>query len=571
VADLLPVTTGSVRAVDDLWGLGEQFSAPVVPASYPVVQATLRDGEVLIEQRGQGGEGEDLILMARRSYGTGTVDFLAFDAGLRPFTEWDDNLRLWEFIVGAGSARAQRPAVYNGYTAREAINAIPGLDLPSTLQLLAFMLVYTLLVGPVNYLVLRKLDRRELAWLTIPVLVLGFTVCAYATGFQIRGGIAIVHRLAVVYVPGGTRVGRVSQVVGLFSPRRTDYDVWAAGAAVREPPGDSYGGPARQPLHVVGGAEGSTITNLRVDVGGIQPFVAEGYADVSPVEANLRLVVNAAGNLQLEGTVRNGAVPLKDAVLILGADEQRLGALEAGEEVSVRLLLGSKSSVVVPGPYSSGPVGYDIPEQILGPGDYWQDRELYRRYQFIQAIFPYEGPGLAAGVYLMGWTEEGVPMPIDVIGRPFSAVETALYVYELPVAGLEVGATVIVPPALLTRRVERTTGYVDVWPGGCHLEAGATVVFGFTVWPDVKMSQVDELVLNMDKSSRDSASIAPVVSLWSQESGDWEQVSVGWGEHSIPRAGAYVVPPGEVLVRLEASEEWPAAVENLTLTIKGRQ
>jgi len=67
VAGLLPVATGGVRAVDDLWGLGEQFSAPVVPASYPVVEATLRGGGVLIEGRGEGGGGEDLILMARRS------------------------------------------------------------------------------------------------------------------------------------------------------------------------------------------------------------------------------------------------------------------------------------------------------------------------------------------------------------------------------------------------------------------------------------------------------------------------------------------------------------------------
>ena len=577
VADLLPVTVGGVRPVDDLWALGERLSVPVVAGPYAVAQATLRDGEVLIEQRDEQG---DLILLARRSYGAGRVDFLAFDAGLHPFTRWDDNAHLWEFIVGVGGARTHRFTVHNGNSACEAINTIPGLELPSTLQILAFMLVYTLLIGPVNYVVLRKLDKRELAWLTIPALVVGFTVYSYVTGFQIRGGIPIVHRLAVVYVPEGFSSasgetggmeGRVSQVVGIFSPRRTDYDVWAAGARVREIPDSYYGRPARQPLYVVGEAAGSTVTHLRVDVGGIQPFVAEGYADVPAVEADLRLVVDTAGTLQLEGVVRNGDAPLKDAVLIMGNDVQRLGDLDAGQEANVHLSLHGGSGVVTSGSGYSAPYGHNIPEQVLGPKDYWENRELYRRYQFIQALFPYDGPGLGLGVYLMGWTDEGAPLPVEVVDHSFSPVETVLYVYALQVAGLETGVTIVVPPGLIARQVEETTGYVDVWSDGFRMEPGAVVVFRFTVWPGVTVSRVDELVLDMPGSSHGNTSYSPAVSLWNRESGEWERVDVGWGQHSIPNAGAYVIPPGDVLLRLETGAEWSVEAENLTVTIKGQQ
>jgi hypothetical protein len=384
---LLPVTVGGTRSVDDLRALSEHLGTPssrfaVAAGPYPVAEATLRDGEALIEQG-------DLILLARRTYGAGMVDFLAFDAGLNPFTHWDDNARLWEFIVEPVAVSARRPRVHNGYNAFNAVNAIPGLELPSTLQILAFMLVYTLLIGPVNYVILRKLDRRELAWLTIPALIVGFTVCAYVTGFQIRGGVAIVHRLAAVYVPEGSKIGHVSQVVGLFSPRRTTYDVRVTDTGVREIPGNSYSGPAAQPLYVIEEAEGSTIANLRVDVGGIRPFLAEGYTTVPGVEADLRLVADTAGVLQLEGTVRNGEMPLKDAVLIVSDGEQRLGDLEANAEALIHFPLHSGSRP-------------DVPERILGPGNYWGDRELHRRYQFLQALFPYTGPGLESGVYLVG-------------------------------------------------------------------------------------------------------------------------------------------------------------------------
>ena len=565
---LLPVTVGGTRPVDDLWGLGERMGVPVATAGppYAIAEAVLREGEVLIEQ-------DDLILLARRPCGAGKVDFLAFDAGLNPFPSWEDNARLWGFIVGAGTVGARGIAVRSGYQARNAINAIPSLELPSALLILAFMLVYTLLIGPVNYVFLRKLDRRELAWLSIPLLIAGFTVCAYVIGFQIRGSTAIVHRIAVVHVPTlgsstpwgmGEVTGRVSQLVGLFSPRRTNYDVWMASAGVREMPEGYYGGPADQPLYVIEEADGAMVAGLRVDVGGIRPFLAEGYADVSAIEADLRLTTDVTGELRLGGTVRNGSVPLTGTVVVAGFVEQRLGNLEAGEEMSVDLLLHGGGGLVAP----SSP---DIPERILGPGDYWQDPVLYRRFQFLQALFPYDGPGLSMGVYLVGWAENDSPWPVKVVDRPFSTVETTLYVYHLPVSGLETGAAFTVPPELIERQVEETTGYVDVRPVGFHMDSEAEIVFRFTIWPGVAVNLVDELVLDMWGSSYGGAAHAPTVSLWNRESGDWEELNLGWGRHSISNGGAYVLPPGEVLVRLRTGIGWGAEVESLTVAIRGRR
>ena len=564
LADLLPVTVGGTRSVDGLWALGGR----VAPGPYAVAEVTLRDGETLIEQEG-------LILLARRPHGAGTVDFLAFDAGLNPFTHWDDNIQMWQFIVGTeGTGKPGPYAVRNGYAARDAINAIPGLELPSTLQILAFMLVYTLLIGPANYLVLLKFDRRELAWLTIPALVVAFTVFAYVTGFQIRGGTAIVHQLAVIHVPEGVGTGRVSQLVGLFSPRRTTYDVHVQNAQVRQIPGDSYyGGQAAQLLHVTEEAGGSTVTDLRVDVGGIRPFVAEGYTPVPSVESDLRLAANATGDLRVEGTLTTEG-QLEGAVLLAGWRQQQLGDLEPGQVITVSVKV--TSGVVPPSYYYTTS---QLPEQILGPGSYWDDRNLRRRYQFLQAIFVTRGPGvtsggtlLAPGLYLIGWTEEQVPLPVEVVGRPFSTVETALYIYDLPVAGLETGATVTIPPDLIERQVEETTGPVDVWPEGFHMEPEAEVVFRFTVWPGVAVQQVDELVLDMrGSSSHGNTSHPPAVSLWNQESDEWDILDVTWGLHSIPNAGAYVLPSGEVLLRLETGTEWPADVENLAITIKGQR
>jgi hypothetical protein len=554
VADLLPVAVGSTRLADDLRALGERMGASIAAGPYAVAEAGLRDGEVLVEQGG-------LILWARRTLGMGRVDFVAFDAGLNPFVRWNDNIRLWKWFVGTEAAGARRFAVRNGYRAREAINAVPGLELPSMLHILAFMLVYTLLVGPVNYLVLRKLDRRELAWLTVPALALGFTAMAYVAGFQIRGGTAIVHRLAVVYVPQGSSVGSASEVVGLFSPRRTSYDVWVETAGVREISDAALGRSARQPLHVVAEASGATVTGLRVDVGGIQSFVAEGYVDVPAVDADLRMVGSGSGDLRVKGTLRNGGVVLKGAVVVVGDEEQMLGDLEAGEGASIDLA-------------HDGGGQPDTAEQVLGPGDYWKDRELYRRYQFLEALSLGDRPaarlGSESGVYLVGWAD-GAPAAVEVVGRPFSTVGTTLYVYALPVAGLAEGTQVTIPPGLIARQVEEITGGVEVRPEGFHMGPGSEVAFRFTMWRGVAVHHVDELVLGLEGISYGTTSRPPVVSMWNEGRGDWERLDVGWGSRSIADAAAYVGRSGDVLLRLETGAEWSADVQSLTITIRGQR
>ncbi len=564
VADLLPVTVGGVRAVDDLPALGEPIGAATVAGPYPVAEAGLRDGVVLIEQREQGEGGADLTLLARRTHGAGTVDFLAFDAGLRPFARWDDNGRLWTFILGEGMVRDRTLTVQRGSGMKDAVNLVPGLDLPSVLQIVGFMLVYTLLIGPVNYLVLRKLDRRELAWLTIPALVVGFTVGAYLTGFFIRGNKAVVHRLATVYVPEASPaapaesdgVGRVTQAVGLFSPRRVGYDLRVPDSGVRELPGEHLG----RPLRVVEGVDGWTVNDLRVDVGGVQPFMAEGYAPVPSVEADLRLVGDVAGPLELKGTLRNGEVPLEGAVLLAGDREQRLGDLAPGQDAAVAMLMGG-----------SLPPGEEMAERILGLGSYWDDPERNRRYQFLRALFPAgDFCALDSGMYLVGWSEE-VPLPVEVLKRPASTADLALYVYALPVVGLEDGGAVTIPPDLFVRRLEESTGYPSTRSESFYLDAGEMVVFGFVVRPRVTLRHVDDLVVEIQGQGSGPTVGAPVVSLWHRERGDWERVDMGWERYTVPDAGAYVAPSGYVRMRLEAPADGSVDVTSLHITIRGRR
>ncbi len=558
IADLLPVTVGAVRSVDSLEALSLRLGGQLAPGPYAVAESVLRDGEVLLEQDG-------LPLVARRIYGAGTVDFLAFGTGADLFVRWEEATRLWSFLLDTAASSDVRLSFGEGYAAWTAVNSIPDLVAPSVLHLLAFMMVYTVLIGPVNYLVLKKLDRRELAWITILLLVGVFTAFAYGTGLQIRGRTPIVHRLTAVRVPAGTDVGRVTTAVGLFSPRRTTYDLRVDGAMACETEWDFYILPgyapyAASPLYVLQEAEGSRVVGIQVDIGGIRPFIAEGYTGVSSVDASLQMESISEGGFRLEGTIRNGAVRLTDAVLLVGSEEQRLGDLEPGAEVAVRLDLYS-SAMVSPGsaPLFGVPYGLNtLPGRVLGTEDYWNDAELYRKAQFLMALFPYGDAGLGPGVHLVGWGEEAPPT-VEVVDRPSRQRVTALYIYDLPVTVHETSVGFTVPPSFISCVPEDEEAWKSL-----SLDPHQSRLFSCMPWTPMRMTQVEEMAIRFEGDG------LPTISVWDWEKEEWVEVGRSPGWQTVPRPDAVVSPAGLVRVKVQA-DATPTFIGNLSIRMKGQR
>ena len=48
-------------------------------------------------------------------------------------------------------------------------------SLPDVLPIIGFLLIYIALMGPLNYVILNRLNRREWAWVTIPLLIAVFS------------------------------------------------------------------------------------------------------------------------------------------------------------------------------------------------------------------------------------------------------------------------------------------------------------------------------------------------------------------------------------------------------------
>ena len=237
LADLLPVTINGSQTVDDLPGLRERIGIPFRdPGPYVVATSSLRNGELIFRQ-------DDLPLLARQPMGRGAVYFLALDPRLAPLLDWDGSEAIWATIASRVPGNANWGlGPQNSYAATTAVSSLPSLTLPNILQLIGFLAIYTVVVGPLNYWILKRRNQLERAWVTIPVLVIIFSAVTYFTGFQLRGNDTIINQISVAYSQADGEQADVYSLLGLYSPQRDTYSVNLPANALARPYTQDFGG-----------------------------------------------------------------------------------------------------------------------------------------------------------------------------------------------------------------------------------------------------------------------------------------------------------------------------------------
>jgi hypothetical protein len=577
LGDLLPVQVTGDASVYGLSALDELAAATVGTGPFVVAQASLVDGTALISQ-------DDLPLLARREVGVGRVDWLALDLSLAPLRDWAGTEALWQRILPAGNLRPPwaQPTI-NIWSAREGLKALPALALPSAVQMAGFLLIYTLVVGPVNYLVLKRLGRRELSWVTIPAMIVLFSALAYLTGFQLRGGNLIFNRLSLVYQAAGGDEAYARTLMGVYSPRRDAYDLaLSEGVFARPLVTDNTGGLSRVSAATVEETGTFALRDVQIDVAGLRAFHAEAYVPALPIRGALSIV--AGDPPRLAGSLTNaGDFVLRAASLLVGENVVELGDLAPGQTVQVNERLaggraawgGSTGSVST----SSGVVysistGYptyvgSLPMPALTGGtNYGSDPELNRRFQLLNAFGIGQTPNqwAARGATLVGWSDH-VPWEVAVTGRESQVLDTTGYFIQLE---LEItrgtAGRPTVPPALTTWQQVSGRQYGPSGPYDFYL-ASDWVTFEYRPWATLQLDEVDELVLTVQAASNPGNVRA---SLWDWREERWvEQVNLNNGENVIDQPAAFLGPNDAVRVRIEVDSVNGAQIQRVDVTYRG--
>ena len=358
---LLPVTLNGTKRLEEQNG---KFN--IVPDSsgdlasggkfYVVADSTPKpEAEVLLRTDG-------VPMIVRQRIGNGQVVMFANDMQSDSRAMEHFLMPTWQSIApvpSLASAEASFAKTLDNFQTLTGRAARP----PNQFLIILVCVIYTLVVGPINFAILGRKKKLELAWITVPVIVLVFFFFIYGVGRLTKGQNDIIREVKIDRYSNGSRIGESTTIVGTFvsnpakhyfRPAREHYAL-----------GDSYSWSTRKewflPSFIMGGvssvgaaspspvvtfdAQGGRlyVTSLQMGTYDAQNFVIRGPAEESGTGINADLVWEDGS---LRGTLTNGSEEdFADSWISVGNSLMPIGAIRKGEvkTISDRYVLGEYS------------------------------------------------------------------------------------------------------------------------------------------------------------------------------------------------------------------------------------
>ena len=386
----------------------------------PTEAATVSTGALRDDARALVRAEDGTVLASMRSVGAGRVILMGSDLATDGYRGWEGSPRLWARLLPTGAMLEQ---FFGGFpVAEEASNAmasalgnLPSLEVPPAELLLVVIVAYILLIGPISYVVLRRMDRRELAWVTAPLLVVLFTACSFGIGTSLKGSAVIINQISLIRTSTGGGSATVESYAGIFSPDRSTYDlsVEADALMARLSPMSFDGRPrASSPDVVIEQGDPAHLRGLAIGVFGFESVRADTIVEHQPA---LSVTWRSEGGDTI-GTVTNNS----EATI---ADVAYISSSSGGDMVAEELAPGDAAEFTIA---SANFNGSSAADQVYGFGGFDaendEQRGILMRRLVIDSLVGFGGwmPGIelgsgaSRGPYIIGWHDDPGPVPVTV-------------------------------------------------------------------------------------------------------------------------------------------------------------
>jgi len=569
-ADLLAATLRSTTVMGDLPELAALAGGSVTAGGPTAVSVASPAADAVVEASHAG-----TALLVDRPLGRGHLLYSAVEPTLAPLNAWPLAVQslFWERALAPGLLGPRDALVENALQAGQAgqttqsaqgsaitndLDTISPESLPSLPLYTVLIVLYVLILGPGNYIVLRRLRRQELSWLTIPIGAVVFGVGTFALAYAHNGSTVIANVDTVALLDPGGSFQTLDSYVGVVSPTPGDHtlDVFAA---------PTLGWNVESNFSSFGSSRPSSV-NSRMDEGPVFAAALTGFRTWTQRDISLRQGVMIHGALGGRFTLSNGLVKgsivngtsltLHDCtVTSAGSISASSTTVKPGQRIVVEpfalnaTVVGLAGSNGVSGPLGSSYFGSSTPSHSGQNG-------AVRFNNMLHAVFP-NGVAVsaAAPLALVCWSRDPLaPLNVDGATPRGDAVDLVVAPLDLTLAP---GATVLTPGALLTSTLGSTvaSSYSGNGNGnGLSLNTGDHIDMQFTPPPTTAGHSfaVSTLSVGVNGSSTLNATSGR---LWNWATAAWDVVDLtkGSGVATLKRPGPYLGPRRQVLVRLEAT------------------
>ncbi|KEO81991.1 DUF4350 domain-containing protein [Tumebacillus flagellatus] len=484
--DLSPVKVTGTGKATDLTDLQRYTGIkPSVGELNVSTGSLVADAKVLVK----GGSSP---LIAERDFGAGHVLYAAYDLGEEPFASWQGNKELWGNVLREADLKpSHMPSQMNG--------AMRGVDqqmqlisssqmfrdlLPGYKTSAVVFLGYIVLVGPLLYFVLRRLNRREWGWALIPATAILFTAGTLLFDDGPRSSGTRAQTAAIINLKSD-KIAEVSAGSSFLVTKGGTYDVEFKENSFVYPSYLNMSGDSNAEARTVLGDAKPSIQYQNVEYWSLRSsFAQTTLNDQGRIQSDLH--IDSSGSLT--GQVTNKTkFDLEKVYLLIGNHAYKIDDLPTGKSLQVKQSIQTSASGTAP--------GISYMEQMFPYGMGVMDQELEQYRSLISyATSPWDLG--TAPVQLVGFTK--APLNLYTINEKTVQKDTTLSLVR-QVLPLQTDGSTSLPAGLIRPVIFAMDGNVFMSPEGLRMATGsATLEYKLKTSPDYR---IDKVTTNFDSAA----------------------------------------------------------------------
>lgn len=171
-----------------------------------------------------GTDEEPLAYSIRR--GKGEIIVSTFDLGLEPLISSNDSSKFFNNIIVDTISKFFENSMNGGhmqgyYRVGELTKTIPINEVVGVKSLIIILAAYAVIIGIVIYIVLKKLDKRDLTWIAIPAISIIFTLIIYFMGSSTRVNDIVLNQNNIISVDKNGK-GTAKGYLGIGTKYKSD-------------------------------------------------------------------------------------------------------------------------------------------------------------------------------------------------------------------------------------------------------------------------------------------------------------------------------------------------------------
>ncbi len=358
--DYLPLSLSQQTTSFSADSLTKLSGGGIFTQAIPVYTATENKGSIPVLKD------NNIILAAKKQVGSGEVVQTTFSLGDQPLASMDGyaalTAKMLDFQTMSQRTQMQGQSTMDqlSYELGSINELFPSFEV-SVSYMLIVIILYILVIGPLLYFVLKKMDKREHAWWVIPAISVVLSIALFIFGAKDRIVQPQVQQSAFFKVNEDSSVNGY-YVESILTNRSGDFVVNADNNTSALAFRNNYNltgtaGSLHESSYIKEHANGSTLTLRDLSYWSVQSFGGKTAAqNIGKMDVDITLK-----DEKLSGTVKNNfPFALKDVTVISGTKEVKLGDIEPNATLKVDQEM---KTTVLQKPSNFNNYNYDYPKK----------------------------------------------------------------------------------------------------------------------------------------------------------------------------------------------------------------